>query len=70
MPEEMGRFERAQKCLARVGVDRPETLRLLFRQTKPRHLEEFASNNVEQPDKIELVSRTNIVDCDHDSPSG
>jgi hypothetical protein len=69
VPEEVGALERAEKRLARVGVNRPESLRLLLGQAKPGHLEKLASNDIEQPDEVERMAGTSIRHCDHDSSS-
>jgi hypothetical protein len=66
----LGILERTEERLARVRIERPEPLRLPFREPKPRHLQKLASNNLEQADQINLVAGApHVNDYAHDGTS-
>ena len=70
-PEKSGALERGEQRIAGVGIKRPESPCLLSGQPKSRHLKILPSDNLEQPDEVEMRRRTmSGRDGDHDSTSG
>ena len=70
-PEKSGTLERGEQRVAGVSIKRPESPCLLSGQPKSRHLKILPSDNLEQPDEVEMRRRTmSGRDGDHDSSSG